>query len=98
MHGEGCTNRDVAYLSVESFPITIREVSQRRREGWLTNTVLPFVYTIFSLFALSLVYSPRMVVGLAGYRATLVNDIVFDKEIAIDINISYKTNRVRYST
>ena len=66
------------------------------RRGWLTNTVLPFVYTIVSLFALSLVHSPRTVVGLAGYRATLVKDIVFAKKIAIDIN--YKTSRLRYST
>jgi hypothetical protein len=75
MHGEGSTNRDVAYLSVESFPINhcnyCGGVAKMER-GWLTNTVLPFVYTIDSLFALSLVHTPRTVVGLAGYRATLV--------------------------
>ena len=41
----------------------------------LTNTVLPLVYTIFSLLALSLVDCPRVVEGLAAYIATLVNDI-----------------------
>ena len=51
----------------------------------LTNTVLPFVYTIFSLFAPSLVYVPLVVVGLAGYRATLEKDIVFVEKVAIDI-------------
>lgn len=51
----------------------------------LTNTVLPFVYTIFSLLALSLVYSPLAVVGLAGYKATLVKDIVSDRKGTIDI-------------
>lgn len=95
MHGEGTANRDVAYLSVESFPIISGEVSQRWREGWLTKTVLPFVYTIFSLFALSLVHSPRTVVGLAGYRATLVKDMVLED---CDRYQCYKTSRLRYST
>jgi hypothetical protein len=52
----------------------------------LTNTVLPFVYTIFSLLAPSLVYAPLVVVGLAGYRATLEKDIVFVEKVAIDIS------------
>lgn len=37
-----------------------------------TTTVLPFVYTILSLCALSLVASPRVVVGLHGYRLTFL--------------------------
>jgi len=61
----------------------------RWRGSVLTNTVLPFVYTIFSLLALSLVYAPLVVVGLAGYRATLEKDIVFVEKVAIDI--SYKS-------
>ena len=51
----------------------------------LTKTVLPFVYTIFSLLALSLVYSPLAVVGLAEYKATFVKDIVFAGKVVIDI-------------
>ena len=51
----------------------------------LTTTVLPFVYTIFSLLALSLVYDPLTVVGLAEYNATFVKDIVFVTRVAIDI-------------
>jgi len=47
---------------------------------------LPFVYIIFSLLALSLVYAPLTVVGLAEYNATFVNDIVFVERVAIDIN------------
>lgn len=51
----------------------------------LTKTALPFVYTIFSLLALSLTYSPLTVVGLAGYKATFVKDIVFAGKVVIDI-------------
>jgi hypothetical protein len=47
---------------------------------------LPFVYTIFSLFAPSLVYAPLAVVGLGRYRATLEKDIVCVEEVAIDIS------------
>jgi hypothetical protein len=54
----------------------------------LTKTVLPFVYTIFSLLALSLVYTPLTVVGLAGYNATFVKDIVIAGKVAIDISIT----------
>lgn len=54
----------------------------------LTKTVLPFVYTIFSLLALSLVYAPLTVVGLAGYNATFVKDIVIAEKAAIDISIT----------
>jgi hypothetical protein len=52
-----------------------------------TNTALPFVYTIFSLFAPSFVYAPLAVVGLGGYRATLEKDIIVCvDEVAIDIS------------
>jgi hypothetical protein len=40
---------------------------------------------IFSLLALSLVYTPLTVVGLAEYNATFVKDIVFVGRVAIDI-------------
>lgn len=43
------------------------------------------MYTIFSLLALSLVYAPLTVVGLAEYNATFVKDIVFVGRVAIDI-------------
>jgi hypothetical protein len=49
------------------------------RQASLTNTILPFVYTIFSLCALSLVHDPLIVVGLAGYSATLEKDMVIVK-------------------
>jgi hypothetical protein len=51
----------------------------------LTTTVLPFVYTIFPLLALSLVYAPLTVVGFAEYKATFVKDIVFVRRVVIDI-------------
>jgi hypothetical protein len=62
----------------------------RKGRSVLTNTVLPFVYTIFSLLALSLVQAPLAVVGLAGYKATLVKDIVFVGRAAIAIDETCK--------
>ncbi len=50
----------------------------------LTKTVLPFVYTILSLLALSLVYDPLIVAGLAEYNAAFVKDIVFTGRVAIE--------------
>lgn len=61
------------------------EISLDQDKRVLTTMVLPFVYTIFSLLALSLVYTPLTVVGLAEYNATFVKDIVFVRRVAIDI-------------
>jgi hypothetical protein len=62
----------------------------------LTKIVLPFVYTIFSLLALSLVYAPLTVVGLAGYNATFVKDIVvIDKvDLSTRLSVPYCTHAV----
>jgi hypothetical protein len=77
------TNSNVAYLS---FAVTWEFHWMKAKV--LTKTVLPFVYTIFSLLALSLVYAPLTVVGLAGYNATFVKDIVIAEKAAIDISIT----------
>ncbi len=56
---------------------------QERRASnvWLlTMTVLPFVYAILSLNALSLVDSPRVVAGLQGYRLTPLYDIFYGRQ------------------
>ena len=45
----------------------------------LTKTVLPLVYTILPLLALSLVDAPLVVVGFGGYKATLVKDMIQDR-------------------
>ncbi len=79
---ERSTNSNIAYLrACRHSPI----ISSDQDRKVLTKTVLPFVYTIFSLLALSLVYTPLTVVGLAEYNATFVKDMVFVGRVAIDI-------------
>ncbi len=90
MDRKGSTDGDVSYLRVERFAIT-KGVSQDGERRVLTNTVLPFVNTIFSLLALSLVYAPLTVVGLAGYRATLAKDIVCAEKVTIDYQLQKVT-------
>jgi hypothetical protein len=71
---ERSTDSNIAYLcGLPSLAGNFTRSSQKV----LTKTVLPFVYTILSLLALSLVYAPLTVVGLAEYNATFVKDIGF---------------------